>query len=369
MKKILFTIRIVIFVSLICIFIIGCSKVDKSINTVYSAPLNNDSFENNTPRPSVSETITQTQSSNSPLTPTSNPTISPAISPSLSDESITIDAYKLILQNKISFYSPYDDKNIFLKDFLSYGGAGYDAELGLSHFAILDMDGDKINEVVLDLSFFGREGTDLCEVLHFMNGTVYGYLLTNRGLEELKSDGTFIYSAGAGDWGFATLKFTSDNYEYSKLGYCESNANGELYFIDNNTCTEEAFSTFCNEQEDKAETKWYEFSQETVKAQLTSTQAPWTQTNLKASDAAKIAADYDDTGAPYFITYDYDATDYLVSAYESQQGTGDYSGGGALYLINKATGKVSVNADVDINKVNFSNYLTVYSKLSSKIIE
>lgn len=198
MKKILFTIRIVIFVSLICIIIIGCSKVDKSVNTVNSAPLNNGSIENNTSRSSVTDTITPTQSSNSPLTPTSNPTISPAISPSLSDES---------------------------------------------------------------------------------------------------------------------------------------------------------------------------FSQESVEAQLTTTQAPTSQTNLKASGAAIIAADYDDTGALYFITYDYDATDFIVSAYESQQGPGNYSGGGALYLINKTTGKVNAKADIDINKVNFSNYLTVYSKLSSKVIE
>jgi hypothetical protein len=102
-----------------------------------------------------------------------------------------------------------------------------------------------------------------------------------------------------------------------------------------------------------------------------STQAPTvtTQAKLLTSDAAKIAADFDDTGAPYFIVYDYDAISYLVSAYENQQGTGNYSGGGVLYLINKATGEVDVNADVDLDKVDFSKYLTVYSKLSSKIIE
>jgi hypothetical protein len=103
----------------------------------------------------------------------------------------------------------------------------------------------------------------------------------------------------------------------------------------------------------------------------TLTQAPTvtTQTELPASDAAKITADFDDTGAPYFIVYDYDALNYLVSAFENRQGTGNYCGGGVLYLINKATGEVDADADVDLDEVDFSKYLTVYSKLSSKIIE
>lgn len=93
------------------------------------------------------------------------------------------------------------------------------------------------------------------------------------------------------------------------------------------------------------------------------------QTDFQATEAAKIAADFDDTGAPYFIAYEYDASYYLVSAYETQHGIGNYSGGGELYLVNRATGKVDINTDIDFDKVDFSKYITVYSKLSSRIIE
>lgn len=94
-----------------------------------------------------------------------------------------------------------------------------------------------------------------------------------------------------------------------------------------------------------------------------------TQTKLQPSDAAKIAANLDSTGAPYFITYDYDTTYYLVSAYTSQHGPGNYTGGSSLFFVNKYTGKVLANPNISLNKVNFSKYLTVYSKLSGKIIE
>lgn len=81
---------------------------------------------------------------------------------------------------------------------------------------------------------------------------------------------TFIYSGGAGDWGITTLKFTSDNYEYNIIGSCESDDKGISYFIDNNQGTEEAFDTFCNEQKEKSNTEWYEFSQESIEVELSS---------------------------------------------------------------------------------------------------
>ena len=93
------------------------------------------------------------------------------------------------------------------------------------------------------------------------------------------------------------------------------------------------------------------------------------QAPLKASDAAKAAADADDSGAPYFVAYEYDAANYLVSAYQNQQGPGSYSGGGAIYLVNKTSGKVVPSNNVDVSGVDFSRFLTVYSKLSGKIIE
>lgn len=109
-------------------------------------------------------------------------------------------------------------------------------------------------------------------------------------------------------------------------------------------------------------------SSPTVSPSPTASPSP-TPNKVQPSDAAKTAANSDDTGAPYFITYDYDATNYLVSAYENQQGPGNYTGGSSLYLINKSTGKVLANTQIDLSKVDFSKYLTVYSKLSRKIIE
>ena len=92
-------------------------------------------------------------------------------------------------------------------------------------------------------------------------------------------------------------------------------------------------------------------------------------TELQASDAAKAAAEADDSGAPYFVTYEYDAANYLVSSYQTQEGPGNYSGGGDIYLVNKKSGEVLADNQADLSKVDFSKLLSAYSKLSSEIIE
>jgi hypothetical protein len=270
----LYTLVTVIFILTFCIILTGCSAVNKSDSPVNSASLINNSNEISNPNSSSAATITPTQPSNSLSGPTDIPTISPTSTPtispttSLSEEALSIEAYRSILQNTGLFYSTDNKKEIYLQDFLSSGGSGYEAELNLTHFTVIDMDGDNISEVVLDLSFPGSEGSDLYEVLHYMNGTVYGYLIPYRGLEELKNDGTFMYSNSAFDWGFAKLKFTSENYEYNRSGYSEASDKGILFFLNNNPCTEESFDKFRSEQEAKAAAVWFEFSQENIELKL-----------------------------------------------------------------------------------------------------
>lgn len=90
---------------------------------------------------------------------------------------------------------------------------------------------------------------------------------------------------------------------------------------------------------------------------------------LQAADAARTVADADDSGAPYFVAYEYDAANYLVSAYQNRQGPGNYTGGGEFYLVDKKTGAITANSEADVSRVDFGKYLAVYSKLSGEIIE
>jgi hypothetical protein len=241
-----------VFVLIFILAWILCSCINQeTINTTSNSPENDPT--------SIIENSQTSGSTESPNTSTET---------SVSEEYLSIEAYKAVLQNTVCFNSPYDKKDLFLNDFLSSDGSGYEVELEVTHFTVLDMDGDEIPEVVLELTVVGKEWPDFYEVLHYMNGTVYGYLKVYRGLGELKNDGTFMFSSSSSNWGFSKLRFTSNTCEDDRLGYCEPGDNSELYFVNNKSVTAELFDSFYNDQNGKEGAAWYEFSRDNIETEL-----------------------------------------------------------------------------------------------------
>jgi len=180
-----------------------------------------------------------------------------------------LGAYKAVLQNKAEFFSTDDKKKLYLNDFLTNNGI-YDITFKATKFAVLDMDGDNTPEVVLELS--SGDLPSFYEVLHYMNNTVYGYIFTYRSLTGLKADGTFMYSSGAADNGVGKLKFGPDAYSVDVLG-CIKSSEGDAdliisYFIGDKEVTKEEYDAFIDEQIEKKDAVWYEFSQEDIESKL-----------------------------------------------------------------------------------------------------
>lgn len=180
-----------------------------------------------------------------------------------------LEAFKAVFLNNIEFYSTDNKKKIYLNDFITNNEI-YDTTFQVTKFTVLDMNGDKAPEVVLELS--SGDLPSFYEVLHYMNDTVYGYIFTYRSLGELKADGTFMYSSGAADSGVGKLKFESDTYNIDILG-CIKPSEGDTsltisYFIDNKPVTEEDYDTFINEQYEKKDAVWYEYSQKNIETEF-----------------------------------------------------------------------------------------------------
>lgn len=182
---------------------------------------------------------------------------------------LALEAYKAVLHNDAEFFSTDNNKSLLLDDFL-VNNQIYETIFEITHFTLLDMDNDNVPEVVLELSVNGYP--QFYEVLHYKDGTVYGYLFVYRGLMELKEDGTFIYSSGAADSGVAKLNFDSNTVKTDVLGYSQS-SQGETdlvisYFINDEPVDKESFDSFIIKQSEKKDTVWYEFSKENTEAVL-----------------------------------------------------------------------------------------------------
>ncbi len=258
----------------------GCSMALGAANVNNQMP---DDEASQTPvttdAPSVS-TIPDDEASQSPAaTDASSVSASPSAASSdsksentktpISSDNPVLEAFNAVLQDKAEFVSTDSKKNLYLNDFLTNKEI-YETVFNITHFTVLDMDGDKVPEVVLELSVGGNP--QFYEVLHYMNDTIYGYLITYRGLTGLKADGTFGFSSGAADNGVGKLKFESDAFKTDKLGYSQS-SQGDTdltisYFINNEPVTKESYDSFQNEQSGKKDAVWYEFSQKNIETEL-----------------------------------------------------------------------------------------------------
>jgi hypothetical protein len=182
-----------------------------------------------------------------------------------------MEAYKnkIVLQNKIEFYSIETKKKVNLYDFLTNNEI-YGTTSKINHFAVLDMDGAKIPEVVLSLTV--DENPNFVEVLHYMNGEVYGYFFGKDQLSGLKTDGTFRWGSGGLTYnGYGKLRFQTNSCEIDNLAYHESSATDEssttfaiAYYINNKLVTKDSYKAFVKEEDTKRDVTWYEFSQENI---------------------------------------------------------------------------------------------------------
>lgn len=253
----------ILLVFILSISITGCS----------SSNLNNTSSSSSTSNTNSAYTTNSNKSTGSsvPTSPSSTPSDSKSENRAtqVSTNNSILEAYKAVLQNKAEFFSTDNKKKLYLNDFLTNKEI-YGTIFKVSHFTVLDMDGDKTPEIVLELSV-GDE-PQFYEILHYKNDVVYGYLIVYRGLEELKADGTFRFSSGAADNGFGKLSFDLNASKTEMLAYSKSSqSDGNLtlsYFINNKPVTKEAFDSFSKEQSKKKAAVWYEFTQKNIENQL-----------------------------------------------------------------------------------------------------
>lgn len=225
-----------------------------------------------------------------------------------------MEAYKTVLQNKAEFFSTDNKKKVYLNDFLTNEEI-YKTKFEVTNFTVLDMDGDKIPEVVLELTV--QNNVQFYEVLHYMNNGVYGYIQVYRGLENLKADGTFNWSNSASNDGIGKLRFKPNACETDNLAYIDADKK-DKYFIANKPVTEESYNSFIKEEDGKKGAVWYEFTQNNIDTELSSSSTQTkttTQTTIPSTSVNKTIEENSNVG---------DNIDTCKSQYE--KGYYDYEG-------------------------------------------
>ncbi len=132
----------------------------------------------------------------------------------------------------------------------------------ISRFAVVDLDGDGVNEAVLEI-YVGEWPAEY-EILHLYNGEVRYYSLVPKAFAEPKADGTFYWMDAAyrGGWS-RIIAFHEDSFELEIDDFLyddyDFNTGTASYYIDHQPVSEAAYNKVEEEQWNKPDVEWHDF--------------------------------------------------------------------------------------------------------------
>lgn len=145
------------------------------------------------------------------------------------------------------------------------GVDGSDMDWTITRFALLDLDGDGTDELVIAIDYSGNEEY---VVLTCYDGTVYANQVVYRGFLTPKADGTVAWSNGAFDNGYARFRFENGVLVYDDFAVMIDNGSSVTYTLNGENVSEEDYNAFTAEQDAKDDLAWTDFTVEAVSAAL-----------------------------------------------------------------------------------------------------
>lgn len=160
---------------------------------------------------------------------------------------------------------------------------GNNEKMIISQFAVVDMDGDTLPEIVLETEDDSGYLNGYC-ILRYIQGEVWGYAIGSRSLENLREDGTHMGDAGAGDIWIERLLFIDDTFVKDEIAHMEEGYSyGNYTFhginVDKSVWDDTESSFF-----ETKEAEWHDFTEEAIREWVT-------ENSLLADISIEVAAE------------------------------------------------------------------------------
>lgn len=123
------------------------------------------------------------------------------------------DSLLQILHNQAQFYSASNEKSLTLEEYCASESERMGFAVSIFQYTFVDMDNDGTQEAVVDFCF-GENKQVMCMVLKWdksseiISGTEFYY----RQMSQIKEDGSFAYSGGDDNDGWAKLRWENDTW-------------------------------------------------------------------------------------------------------------------------------------------------------------
>lgn len=123
-----------------------------------------------------------------------------------------------VLENQEPFFSMSSGISCTLSEYCSSEGDRMGLAVAITRYAFVDMDADGVQEAIVDF-WFGENSQVMCIVLKYDsdNALVQGTEFYYRQMYLLKEDGSFAYSGGADNDGWAKLRWGRSNSQWETI--------------------------------------------------------------------------------------------------------------------------------------------------------
>ena len=169
--------------------------------------------------------------------------------PNISEDAL--EKYEQILFEGGSFRVESIGKEFTLE---SYCAEIFSEGVRPSKYCYADLDQNGTAELILCLSEQNAELGSL--VFQYKDRAATAYNFTERQMFELKKDGTFGYSGGIADTGYASLYFTGGSWKYKKICNVTEDYEGSNYFCNGEPASEDMYWECVNAQNAKEGAEW-----------------------------------------------------------------------------------------------------------------
>lgn len=171
-----------------------------------------------------------------------------------------------VLDGERSFLAGSEEYRIDQLRAMAFGDEFPELTLKAGKLAIMDLDKDGVNEMVVWPTDESGNTTEASYTVGYLilrrqGDAVYGYIPGSRVCNTLKADGTFTWSGSSHYWGFGSAKFTENGFEIENITWCDATGDGEQYFVNGLKVTQEEFvaATAQSEQNRKPDPVWYAY--------------------------------------------------------------------------------------------------------------
>lgn len=132
---------------------------------------------------------------------------------------------------------------------------GYESHYDIANFAVVDMDGNGISEVILEVEeYFGYI------ILCYQDGRIIGHGMPYRGFMNLREEGLYESTGGAAYGKINRLYFLGKTWEQDVLAEMDY----QSYYRKDMVCDEAVWKQECEEFNKKDSAEWYAFTPENI---------------------------------------------------------------------------------------------------------